>query len=365
VILEGNVITENEGEGVFAAGESRLELRSNQITKNNGDGISLQALSQALIFENELVDNTGDGIFVWESSQATIENNVIRRSWWQGITVGGSAKASIEQNEIYHNGSIGVVIGRTASVTLTENQISRNGWYGMNLVGDARVEAHKNAIFENLREGISLEGTAQVTLDANEIYNNRGCGILASLNVKLQGQDNQIWGNGADLCKHVPPNLRLPRAEATGAKSVAVPEDYPSIQEAIDAVATGGEVVIAAGTYIESVTIYKPVTLMAQGDGEVVLKARSDKATVVSVLPQGELKLVGLTLTGGLIGMMVSSGSAVIANGKLTANQVGLVALGEAKISIEESQIMGNFQRQLRVEANVKLSIHNSEIPEE
>lgn len=359
VILENNTISENEGEGVFASGESQLQLRSNQITKNNGDGVSLQVAAEALITGNQIIENTGDGITIWESSRATVEQNTIQTNWLQGISVGGSAQAAISDNDIRQNGMGGLIAGLSASVTLKDNQIFGNGWYGLNVVGEAQVEARGNVIFENFRDGVGLEGTPKVTLEENKIYKNRGCGILAQPGVQLQGARNQLRENGADLCKQIPAGLRLPLATAA-APHVTVPDDHPSLQEAIDAVVPGGEVVIKPGTYRESVTIDKRVTLRAQG--EVILQAQSDKATVVSVLPTAEATLEGLTIMSGFIGVMIHGGKASIQKSKLTANWTGLIASGEAAVSVQESEISGNFWYGMSISGDVKLSLHRSKI---
>ncbi|RLC91893.1 MAG: hypothetical protein DRI39_09405, partial [Chloroflexi bacterium] len=53
--------------------------------------------------------------------------------------------------------------------------------------------------------------------------------------------------------------IGVPPARAVA--TITVPDDYPTIQAAIDAAASGDTIVVAAGTYTEKVTVNKAVTL--------------------------------------------------------------------------------------------------------
>lgn len=362
ITLEENAIAQNEGEGVFAGEAGRLQLHSNRILENTGDGISLNGQTEALITRNDIQGNTGDGVFIWDSARATVEQNLIQLSWWQGITVGESAQATIHDNEIHSNGVSGITAGRKASVTLTNNRIASNGWYGINSVGHADVTAHNNTIVENLRDGVNLEGGATVTLQDNEITDNRACGVLAAPGSRVQGSGNRIRGNGADLCKHVPREIRIPLTSPGALSRAIVPDDYESLQAAVDAVLLGGEILIKAGSYQESLTIAKPVTLRAQG--EVILRARSDKAVVVSVLSPGEATLEGVTVQGGFFGVMVASGALTLKKSQLTANQNGLIASGKARVVIEQSAISENFSYGLTLNDSSQLALLHSTVAE-
>lgn len=58
-----------------------------------------------------------------------------------------------------------------------------------------------------------------------------------------------------------------------GAGTLLVPAEYPTIQAAVDSAATGDEIVISAGVYVEQVVITKDLTLTGAGSGQTVLQA--------------------------------------------------------------------------------------------
>ena len=96
---------------------------------------------------------------------------------------------------------------------------------------------------------------------------------------------------------------------------------YASIQEAIDAAEAGDTIVIAAGTYKESVSIDKDgLTLV--GLGEVVIKGPLSKGTSDTLLEQ--LKTDGSYGGGGSVGIKVDADNVTISNLTVTYNDWGI-----------------------------------------
>lgn len=111
---------------------------------------------------------------------------------------------------------------------------------------------------------------------------------------------------------------------ATHATVLRVPQDYPTIQGAIDAAPPRSLVLVSPGTYVETVTIAKTVTLASTyytiGDRSLIdrttIQAPSVSAeTVVVTSAAGpETQVIGFRITTGRNGILVSGATKVIGN---------------------------------------------------
>ncbi len=64
-----------------------------------------------------------------------------------------------------------------------------------------------------------------------------------------------------------------PTAAGAAAGTIRVPDDYPTIQAAVDAATPGESIVVSSGLYIEEVVIDKDVQLRGAGVGNTVIKS--------------------------------------------------------------------------------------------
>ena len=102
-------------------------------------------------------------------------------------------------------------------------------------------------------------------------------------------------------------DIEIKFEEVTATEEIRVPDDYSSIQEAIDNAKDGEKIIVNPGTYYENINMQgKEITLQSSdpGNPEVVEKTIIDgggKGSVV-VFNSGEStdsKLIGFTITGG------------------------------------------------------------------
>lgn len=93
---------------------------------------------------------------------------------------------------------------------------------------------------------------------------------------------------------------------ASAGVTIDVPGDHPTIQEAIEAAAAGDVVVVAPGTYVESIDFLgKQITVRSSGGAAVtVIDGTGAKASVVTcVSGEGpDTVLEGFTITNGVVG---------------------------------------------------------------
>jgi len=84
---------------------------------------------------------------------------------------------------------------------------------------------------------------------------------------------------------------------------IYVPDDYASIQEAIDAASNDDTIIVRPGTYFENLTVGKPVTIISLDGPETTIidgGANGNRVFVVPANTAGLVTLEGFTITNGL-----------------------------------------------------------------
>lgn len=263
------------------------------------------------------------------------------RGAYYNIAAGGSAHLSLENSRVY-NGGISILAGDFARIIVTNSQLFNNG-NGIYAWREARVSLVNSSVFENRANGLDLQDSAIVKLTEARIVDNRHCGIVVwSGQAQVQGTVQELRDNGADLCGYTPASLRKPLVPQTTKAQLAVPQDYTSLQEAVDAIAPGGTIIIAAGTYEVGLTIWKPLTLRGAGREQTILKARQD--LVGSIIAQGQgVHLEGLALAGGRYEGLLTYGQGSLINVQIMNNGFyGFLAGGSALVEVRDSFIFDN-----------------------
>jgi hypothetical protein len=145
--------------------------------------------------------------------------------------------------------------------------------------------------------------------------------------------------------------------------ALRVPQDYPTIQAAIDAAAPGATVSVSSGTYFVSLTIGKSITLASQSGAAVTTLDGGRVGRVIFARGTGveSVSIVGFTIMNGLALESMSvpaagSGSGVylesLAGATLRDNvvrdNVGCVGVGisalDVTIAIVHNEIVRNVQ---------------------
>ncbi len=128
------------------------------------------------------------------------------------------------------------------------------------------------------------------------------------------------------------------------AKEIKVPQDFPTIQAAVDAADEGDSITVAPGLYQENVVIAKRLTLQGAGADQVTVAAADQtRPTLVIHLAQGVV-VQGFTITGGYDGVRIESR----AQAALTANRIagnrwdGVEIRGPTQATLENNEISGN-----------------------
>lgn len=133
--------------------------------------------------------------------------------------------------------------------------------------------------------GISVYGDGQVQVEGCGLYDNDAYGLtVVPGDAVVTGSGNRFEGNGAALGRYAPADLRTPLAEQTELETVRVPEDYATVQAAVDAVLPGGTVEIEASEFRGGITLWKDVTLRGRGKAETTLAPLPGRSIGLSFL---------------------------------------------------------------------------------
>lgn len=90
---------------------------------------------------------------------------------------------------------------------------------------------------------------------------------------------------------------------AQGPVTVSVPKDYPTIQDALDDIASGTTVLISKGTYTEALRLDDLTDVTLRGKGKVTIVAPNPSSDVLRVDDCGTIRIEKLRFDGGFISL--------------------------------------------------------------
>ncbi len=129
---------------------------------------------------------------------------------------------------------------------------------------------------------------------------------------------------------------------------VLVPNDFATIQQAIDAAEDGSEILVAPGTYTENILIeFKTITLRSEsGPEHTVIQADDDRLPVARVFltdTAGDVIIDGFTLTGGRGGLSLAFAEVDIIDCIIQDNTGGSgIDMFWSNLNIVDSQFIEN-----------------------
>lgn len=206
---------------------------------------------------------------------------------------------------------------------------------GLEVRGAVDLKAEGLTISGHREHGILVTGPAHIVLERSRLTGNQGCALFAAdSQASFEGGPIEMDNNGADLCGYAPAELRTPLTPQTHRTRVSVPGDYPTIQEAIDAVSPGGTIELGPGIYSSGLTVWKPVMLQGAAQGQTILQGNGSIS--ISILSGVD----GVVISDSTI---VSRGDGLWSYGSTTLQRssvrsqgggVGLTALGQVHVEL-------------------------------
>ena len=134
-------------------------------------------------------------------------------------------------------------------------------------------------------------------------------------------------------------------------KTITVPDDFPTIQEAINAADAGDTIFVKRGTYVENPVVNKSVSLIGEDrDATVIdvtagLKVEKDNVTVT-----------GFTIFDGFNGISVDANNCNISGNKIKQATHGIVVFGN------NNHVTGNTFESIGLSSAIQLNFANENI---
>ena len=139
------------GTGVWIE-DVTAKIHKNIFTNNNREGIFAAGSASGLIENNKFFENQGNGLSVNGEAKVEIRNNIFDNTGY-GLAIGGNSASKVIANEIKNNRT-GVVITDEAVPVLEENKITNNAQYGILVRGEAQPVLNNNFFEGNEPEDI-------------------------------------------------------------------------------------------------------------------------------------------------------------------------------------------------------------------
>ena len=320
------------GSGQYsAAGVSLSTISGNEVSFAD-DGITLYYSSRNQITQNSLHDLTYDGIWAQDASYNTISENTVARvsdglGNGMGIAVygtdlvggvpddGGSDHNTIIANTVMDCDYGLLALDLADYNAFTNNFVNHNSTAigAWTYVSDR--DPHGNTFHENDLSGNTKYFFASDDIDASRNW--FGAGVQASAVAAAStgiahvdfspmldnGDASETGGFQADYSSLT--------ATALGAQLLD-----GRIEEAIDLVDDSGTVHVAAGTYVEQVTINKSLDLIGVGEGLAIIQAPASRDGKITIADSGIWDyIVAANATSGTIDVRVE-GVTIDANGQ-------------------------------------------------
>ena len=384
-IIERNTFTQNEWYGIWIADSTNNVISGNTITHHGYDGIQMGATdygpgcSNTVISGNyfywngdsitigydgtypswnvppmqsniDIIGNTieiNGPLFMWYTQQCNLVlNTFIGTDRGNYIGLMCSANNNISGNTFTHMGESIWLVGGVENSYLHEpcenNVISKNTFQngGGIIIDNWEQGAYNNMIYFNNFIDSGAEDKCNGNIWDHEYPD--GGNYWAS----YTGVDGNGDGIGDTPCKiggKYPPALdRYPLMEPWSGelpkpKSVYVDDDYDetisgwrvirfaSVQEGVSAVADGGSVNVASGTYDEHVMIEKPLRLIGEDKSGTILTDSSRTGPIISVYNTDSVTITGFTIMHGEQGIFINSAdNNVVFENVITQNQEGI-----------------------------------------
>jgi parallel beta-helix repeat protein len=135
-------------------------------------------------------------------------------------------------------------------------------------------------------------------------------------------------------------------------KTIIVPDDYGSIQEAINHASDGDTIFIKKGVYVENPIVNKSISLVGEDKDSTIIDV-----TAGLKVQSNYVNITGLTIYDGHHGITVSANSSRIFGNKITDARVGI-----ALLSAYNNVVAENTLENIGLSAAIQLSYSNNNI---
>jgi len=168
------------------------------ITGGQGAGVDVSGLSASPTLEGCLIeDNDGHGVWIHGSGEVTLRRTEISGNRLNGALC-ESAAIRLQGGEIAGNALSGLVVAGDASAEVSDTQLTTNELWGIEVHDDSTLEARSVGFHRNTSGALRMDGSAQVLLASVDIHGG-GAGIRAEDGAGLTirtGSIRDVRGSG-------------------------------------------------------------------------------------------------------------------------------------------------------------------------
>ena len=127
--------------------------------------------------------------------------------------------------------------------------------------------------------------------------------------------------------------------------AIYVPDDYPTIQDAVNAASDGDTIIVRDGTYTENVKVYKRLTIQSENCAENCIVQAANSSDYVFEVLENYVNISGLTVEGanGTSGIYLGGVSHCnISNNKASNNHFGIYLYNSSNNSLASNIAYAN-----------------------
>ena len=126
--------------------------------------------------------------------------------------------------------------------------------------------------------------------------------------------------------------------------TIIVPDDYPTIQEAIDVANQGNTIYVRAGTYYENLVVDKTVALLGENKNATVIVGVVHSPVWKSVISvhADDVKIVNLTVTNGGHGIYLGARRTIVTDCVAYVNGFGLTISSSSQNFLRRNLLFNN-----------------------
>ncbi len=353
VIIEHNVIQDNGMLGISLKGPDATEtMIYRNIIRNNSFGVYLFNAPSTLVMGNNISDNQ-EGVYVVGSYDSTIGyNNVTNRGL--GIHIENAFDLIVFFNNVFSN-SQGVFMINSSEVSIIGNTIGRNRWYGLWLKKCSNNIVSNNTISSNIDVGLFLESSFDTSVTNNAFWDNdngvylkdsagnsiqynnlrnykmNGCFVAHTLIHRRNIWRQNYWERPRMMpypilgciklekitisCMNIdwtplvhPSQTNQPKNLKSYSSILYVggtgPNNYTSIQDAIEDAHNNDTVYVFNGTYYEAVLIDKPLTLVGENKKTTILEGNGTRDIIT--ITADDVHVRGFSIVNGHFNILVN-----------------------------------------------------------
>jgi parallel beta-helix repeat protein len=310
VNITGNTIRDN-GEGMYLVRSSMARIFYNTVVNNKGLGLHLEHSFGTNISGNIVINNK-NGVYLFNSSGSTLSTTTVRGNRWYGIWLKDSSENNIEENSISDNIDLGLYLD-----TSNDNMIINNTFFD-NDNGIYFKDSSYNIISKNNLRNDKLNAcfVTHTLLHSRNIWRSNYwerprvlpypiLGTLKKNNTSYPWIDfdwTPLW--------HPPESSRRISGNYDGIilyVGGTGPNNYSSIQDAIDDADTNDTIYVFNGTYYEAVIINKPLRVVGENKTTTILDGEGTRDIVT--IDADYVDLNGFTIQNGHFDILVNHSS--------------------------------------------------------